>query len=482
MKTPADNMYDGLRLRTFHALVDDDGSCPLLYDLERTLIFEVPEKLIGRVAPALESGDLDKTLARWLTEEDLLTSEQRISWAQGATPAVPRVTDVSLDMSGACNMGCVYCFEDDIQSRIGPMTEETAMAGVDFAFRKTEGAPRIALHFGSGEPLMRFAMLQKVVAEAQQRSSESGRQITFELTTNATLVTEEIACFLRDHPFNVRVSCDGPAHLHDRFRPMRGGRASYNKVEAGLKLLLELLPDRVTVNSVLSGGTRLSELWDWAREMGLHHYHVIKVGAYAHRDVNLRKAELRDFRTDLQAVCDSMFSELEAGRIPIDYQPITKIVRRLMIPEPVTRFCGVAGSYLGVASNGKVYPCFRHLGLKRYELGDVWRDVDDQQRQEFLGREASDVDSRPICRDCWARYLCGGGCYADSTVYGSNRYEPQVQHCPFWRTEIELAIRFYKRLLNADPEYCLRLFGDDPDTILGSLQGGPSFLQRKNCL
>jgi uncharacterized protein len=176
-----------------------------------------------------------------------------------------------------------------------------------------------------------------------------------------------------------------------------------------------------------------------------------------------------------------MFTDLQAGRTPIDYQPITKIVRRLMIPQPVTRFSGVAGSYLGVASDGKVYPCFRHLGLKQYELGDTGSGIDDAKRQEFIGTEAADVDSRPICRDCWARYLCGGGCYADSTVYGPNKREPQTQHCPFWGAEIDQAIRFYRRLLAADPTYCLRLFGDDPDEILESMGGDAGFLKRQNC-
>jgi|SRR3990172_1325701 len=481
MKTEEIKFSTEMRLRALHPLVDGDGSCILIYDLEGTSIIEVPEEFKFRIVPALESLDLEKSLAEWLVEEGLLTSERRVSWAQETRPAVPQVTDISLDMSGACNMGCTYCFENDIKSRIGRMSNETAMVTLDFVFRKTKGTRHIALHFGSGEPLMRFDLLQKIVSEASERARKSSQQITFELTTNATLVTQEIACFLRDHPFNVRVSCDGPAHVHNRFRPLSGGHSSYPAVERGMKLLLEYLPDRVTVNSVISGGTRLSELWTWAKEMGVRHYHVIKVGAYADRDINLREAELRDFRTDVQAVCDDMFSDLEAKRMPIDYQPITKIVRRLMIPQPVTRFCGVAGSYLGVASNGKVYPCFRHLGLKQYELGDVRHDVDDEKRQHFLGHEAANVDSRPICPECWARYLCGGGCYADSTVYGPDKLKPQIQHCPFWRTEIELAIRFYNRLLRADPMYCFRLFGDEPDAILDSLDGEPVFLRRKNC-
>ena len=468
------------RLRALHPILDPDGCCDLIYDLERTFVIEVPDEFRTRISPAVTAADLDARLSQWLVEADLLTHDTRPHWGDRADRPLPRVSDVSFDMSGACNMGCVYCFEDAIKSRIGPMSEETAAATLDFVFAKTAEAPHISLHFGSGEPLIRFDLLKKIVTEANARAAALKKTIGYDLTTNATLVTEDIARFLLENPFSVRVSCDGPAQLHNTFRPMRGGQPSYSAVERGLRILLAHLPDRLTVNTVICGETRLGEIWSWAKELGILHLHVIKVGT-AGRDIALNDGELSAFRSDLEMICEDVLADLRAGRTPIDYQPITKVVRRLMVPEPITRFCGVAGSYLGVASNGQVYPCFRHLGLEQYRFGDVWTGVDDDKRRSFLGQEAADVDSRPICRDCWARYLCGGGCYADSTVYGPNKKEPQTTHCPFWRTEIEVALRFYDQLRCEEPGYCLALFGDDIDDVLAGADDNARFLARRNC-
>ena len=44
------------------------------------------------------------------------------------TPLADHVSDYSFDLAGACNLGCSYCFEKDIHSRLGPMAEETARA------------------------------------------------------------------------------------------------------------------------------------------------------------------------------------------------------------------------------------------------------------------------------------------------------------------------------------------------------------------
>ncbi|HXZ00060.1 MAG TPA: radical SAM protein [Stellaceae bacterium] len=483
VRQPLETPQRARRMRAAHPLVDPDGFCRLIYDLERTFIIEVPPEFQARLASGVDTTTCDSSLGDWLIAKDLLTHEPHYGWGQGELPPVPNLTDLSLDLSGNCNMGCTYCFEDAIGSRIGPMSDATATAAVDFAFAKAANAARISLHFGSGEPLIRFDLLRKIVSAANKRAAATKKAIVYDLTTNATLVTDEIATFLRDNPFSVRVSCDGPAALHDQFRPMRGGQASYPAVERGLRLLLKHMPDRVTVNSVICGGTRLAEVWTWARGLDIRHFHVIKVGADGTRDINLRHTELSAFRADLQAICNEMAADLRAGRRPVDFQPITKVIRRLMIPEPITRFCGVAGSYLGVASNGQVYPCFRHLGLEAYHLGDVWQGVDDGKRQSFLGTEAADVDSRPVCRACWARYLCGGGCYADSVVYGPDKRKPQEQHCPFWRLEIEAAIRFFDQLRREDPVLCLRLFGDSIEGAISKPAKSETlgFLQKRNC-
>ncbi len=463
-----------LRLRHAHAFVESDSRCAIVYDLERTFVIDVPLEFQSSVVSAISGDTYNPALGRWLEEEGLLTRESWRSLCDPKDVGLPLVTDVSLDISGSCNMSCVYCFEEAIHSRIGKMSDEMINNSLDFAFRQAEGSRHLALHFGSGEPLLRFEQLARLIEEANSRAQRQNIVVSYELTTNATLVTHEIAEFLAAHPINVRVSCDGPSALHDVFRPMSNGESSYDLVTKGLALLHEFLGERVTVNSVICGRTRLKDIWLWAKSTGIRHFHVIKVGANDSSNVNLQRFEQASFRDDLVAISDDILSDLEAGNKPIDFQPLTKVIRRLMIPQPITRFCGVAGTYLGVAANGEVYPCFRHLGLEEYKFGEVGGEIDERKRVEFLKHEAADVDNRAICENCWARYLCGGGCYADSVVYGPEKNRPQESHCTFWQVEIEAAVRLFVRLREADPRYCLKLFGADEGNEF-------SFLNRVNC-
>ncbi|MFN2258546.1 MAG: radical SAM protein [Parasphingopyxis sp.] len=446
-------------------LLDDGAGGRLVYDLERTYLFELPEAFNAALSewPPVRG---DNQLDDWLEEEGLRTHLPKPSRCESADAPPPQITDISIDLPGACNMGCSYCFEKPIFSRIGKMSERTLDQTLDFAFEQAAGAAEIVFHFGSGEPVIEFEQLRRLTERAIARAAAAGQKIGFELTTNATLVTPEVADFFAGNPFNIRVSCDGPAEIHDRHRPMANGRASYPRVARGLAILLDAMGDRVTVNSVFCAGTRLGDLWDWAKSLGIRHWHAIKVGADDTSDAHLVERDLDDFIEDTRAIADEIYETLRAGGRPIDYHPLAKTVRRMMLPQPITRFCGVAGSYVGVAADGAVHPCFRHLGLEDYRLGHVATGIDDAMRQRYRRAEAAEVDRRPHCESCWARYICGGGCYADSVVYEEDKLSPQTAHCPYWRAEIAEGIRLYHRLRTTDPTLCLAMFDDDPERLL----------------
>jgi sulfatase maturation enzyme AslB (radical SAM superfamily) len=124
------SLNTSLRLRTVHPLCDASGAAQVLYDLERTMIFAVPREWQREPIEPAHARSIG--CEEWLIENDLLTISPRRSWSEPEDKPLPVLSDLSLDMSGACNMGCVYCFEKPINSRIGGMSEATALASLDF--------------------------------------------------------------------------------------------------------------------------------------------------------------------------------------------------------------------------------------------------------------------------------------------------------------------------------------------------------------
>jgi uncharacterized protein len=479
---PINRLTNEYRTRTAYCLISEEGKV-LFYDSERTFVLKPPEYIQNLIKKGALLTNTSIELNSWLKANDLVTKSYKTKHGAEHSSTLPAVTDVSIDLSGNCNMACKYCFEKPIFSRTGNMTNKVIKKTLEFAFEKCEGSSTLSLHFGSGEPLIEFNKLKQLVSLACQIADHKGINLGFELTTNGTLINKEIAAYLAEHSFNVRLSCDGPPHVHNTFRKFKNGRTSYDRVERGLNELLSVMSDRITINTVICSGTRLRAIWDWAKSIGIKHIHTVKVGSKKDSGLVMGSPEIAAYKSDLIYICNDIIHILSQGQTPLEFQPITKIIRRLMIPAPINRFCGVSGSYLGIASDGKVYPCFRHLGVEKYCFGDIEKGISDKLRKKYRNYEASPVDERPTCSYCWAKYLCGGGCYADPVIYGDKNNIPLLEQCNFWKTDIATAISFYDELRTIDPTYCLRLFGDDIDDIIGRCSNDqPEFVQNRKTL
>jgi uncharacterized protein len=431
-----------VRTREHHVVAARSGAPELVYDLERTLVFALADA----------AGD-GTPLQDCLLVNDIVTT------AAAPPPFVPAaslvVDHVSLDISGACNMACAYCFEADIGARRGKLSPETLDRTVETIFG--QAGDRLAFDFASGEPLTSFPTLVEAVGKIERKAAATGRRVSFGLTTNATLISEKTADFLADHAFDVKVSLDGPPELHDANRPMLGGQPSYRRVMRGLDLLSRRLPrSALTANTVVHPEASLGRLWDWAKGLPVGTWVTVPVGERAGAPA---QAAIARRRRDLERIADEIACAVERGMRVVAHDALIKVVRKLAVPAPTARFCGAGGSFLGVRSDGQVYPCLRQLGLEEHRLGDVVAGLNDRLRRRYLDAYAKPVDRRSECRSCWARHLCGGGCYADSIVYGDDPVAPLTSHCPFFRLEIETAIRLFDRLRSSAPMAVVDLFG-----------------------
>ncbi len=99
---------------------------------------------------------------------------------------------------------------------------------------------KVNLAFLGGEPLLNQSLVRECTELGQSLSEETGIRISFSITTNGTLLTFEDREFFERHGFAVTISLDDIGETHDRLRPFRGGQASYAKIIANVRPLLEM--------------------------------------------------------------------------------------------------------------------------------------------------------------------------------------------------------------------------------------------------
>jgi hypothetical protein len=448
-----------LRLRALHPLIEGDGSCALIYDLERAAVVEVPEELQFHVASALEMGDLDEALVGWLILEDLLTGVGECGWSARALAAGPPEAAVWW------SPGAIYWIDDELHARIDPARESSARELIAFALEQSTGHGRVRIHLSWGGSYPGHQRLEQIVVETCRLAGPSRPEISFELTLDAGEVTLEEAEFLAGYPVQIRLLCGsypaprpgayGEAGPRDDWRP---GRA--------VRLLLDHLGDRLTVHCVLDRG-RLLDLWEWAKQVGIRHLDATVLEDSVVAEGGRNPGRLRELRNDLMAVCEEMADALAAQHLPVDYEPLTRIVDRLMRSEPMSSAYGeLGGSGLStMATMSAIADAYPRSLLDSFDLRlpELWD----------AGGPAGDAEVETPdfpCQGCWARHACSHSVYVASVHESDDPWELSEDRCSLWRTEVEVALHFYHRLAHTDPLQVRKFFDDasrEPAPVVG---------------
>lgn len=446
-------MPGALRLRGLHSLIEENGACALIYDLERAAVVEVPEELQHYIAPALETGDLDECVLGWLASEDLLTSEGGAGW----TGLAERTA--ALELTGGWSMETIYRVDDELHAHIEHAREEAALEIIGFVL--PQGSGRVKLHLSWGGALPARGVLERIVVVASRQATLLHQEVAFDLTLDAREVTPAVADLLAGLAIEVRLLCGSypartePSPAKDVHPGRR--RALVWPAEPAVRLLLDRLHERLTVHCVLDQG-RLLDAWEWAKRIGVRHLDATVLEDSA-AGVDAGRGRLREARADLMKVCDEMADALAGQRMPVDFRPLTRVVDRLLHSEPLDSLYGESSRFGGLMPVADIYP---RSFLDRVDLRPApspWGEDDDPAG-----------DAEP-CRGCWARHVCSHSTYVASSQDGDDRREPSEERCGLWRTEVETALRFYHRLAHADPLRVRRFFEES------SHEQGPALIR-----
>jgi uncharacterized protein len=106
--------------------------------------------------------------------------------------------------------------------------------------------------------------------------------------------------------------------------------------------------------------------------------------------------------------------------------------------------CGAGAGYLGVSADGELAACHRFVGDADGAMGDLNTGIDQRRRDGWLA--ARHVHAQQPCSQCWARYLCGGGCHHEVLARGRTA-------CEFIRSWLHYTIQAYGRLSRLAPDW-----------------------------
>ncbi|PWB68842.1 MAG: hypothetical protein C3F15_15840, partial [Holophagae bacterium] len=112
---------------------------------------------------------------------------------------------LALLLTHRCNLSCSYCYQRD-RSFPARMPWSTAQAAIDLL--QTGVSAKAAVELSGGEPTLEPALLRRCV-EYLRSAAPPDVVVDCSLTTNGTLVDDELLAFLADHDVRLDLSFDG---------------------------------------------------------------------------------------------------------------------------------------------------------------------------------------------------------------------------------------------------------------------------------
>lgn len=365
------------------------------------------------------------------------------------------LTTIVLNVNTGCNLACSYCYKEDlaIPSKGQKMAFDTAVRSVELLLRENPDRDSYNVVFFGGEPLSNLPLIRQVVDWAEPHFAEIGKEVNFSLTTNATLLNEDIVDWLDAHRFGLTVSMDGPKAMHDLNRKTVGGKGTYDTVAAKARMLLSRYRSKpVGVRVTLTAGvTQIHEIWDHLKnDIGFAEVGFSPVTSGDMDAFNLSSEELHEVFEGMKSLGRLFLQEALNGR-NIGYSNMHQLMQDLWEGRSKALPCGAGVGMLAVNHDGALNLCHRFVGSEMEQFGSVQTGIARKELASFIKARSDRTEKG--CATCRIRNLCAGGCYHESYAHFSDPLKPAYHYCDLMRDWVDFGIEIYSQLISDAPEY-----------------------------
>lgn len=388
---------------------------------------------------------------------------------------------ISLEVTERCNLRCKYCIYHESEAGFRTFGTkdidlDTAKKAVDILSMSTQKDVNIT--FCGGEPLLRFDIIKDTIEYCKIKLHN--KKVSYKMTTNATLITEEIANYwasLEHH--NTTVSLDGPEWIHNKNRVFCDGNGSFQMVMRGLKRLVEAegakAADNIRYNIVLADTSveALEELQYFFRNSehiptessistpyktnSPEKTSYLGVGTAGDR----QSSEM--LRQRIDPLIDWCVDKLNSGISDMDKEKLiskdsydkalASVHNRMLLNKPIQPFsmngcCAPGVGRVYITINGELALCER-MGPSPF-IGTVHEGLDYEKINKHYITDFME-EATKYCNDCWAVNMCNlcyKQCYDRDGINMSYRHKQCLEH----RVKIEQRLVLYHEILEKDPE------------------------------
>ena len=417
----------------------------LVYDLVDDNELRSKEELIKEFGAKYGEETISEAyeeLQELVDQEILYSKDQYEDIAHSSMDDRDYIKAVCLNIIHGCNLRCKYCFADEgeYNGHKGVMSVETAKKSIDYVVKRSGPRRNIEIDLFGGEPTMIMDTIKEIIAYARENEKAWKKNVRFTMTTNATLLNEDMMDFMDKEMGNIILSLDGRKEVNDNVRIKVDGSGSYDDILPNIKRMIEKRDKskHYYVRGTFTGAN--TDFYEDVKAMvneGFREISIEPVVLEKGHFLELKEEHLPEIFENYDKLYNEMVRRKKEGdefnfyHFNIDLNGGPCVYKRIS-------GCGAGFEYVAITPQGEVYPCHQFVGKEEFKLGDIYDDTYDAE----LGKKfkKAHIYNKPKCRECWARFYCSGGCQSNNFAFNGDMNIPYEIGCKMQKKRIECAI------------------------------------------
>lgn len=332
--------------------------------------------------------------------------------------------DLILQVTQSCNLRCEYCiYSENNASRHGRqhrdavMSYDKAVQIINFFMEHSRN--KVIIGFYGGEPLLAFDLIKKIVQYIHSTFPE--RKVEYSITTNGTLLNNEIIEFFIREKFQMTLSIDGPKEIHDKNRHFQSGRGSFDVIVQKLTKLEQTFPkffENVTTNTVINPEYNVNNYIDFFNDnvsLKNMHHRLSGLSDAGIDDIYVYNEDLKIAmaKEEIYAMANMLGWFAKDFELKEYFPPyMSDLIQKHAILESgefISKSGHPGGSCIPgvkrclVNIDGDIFPCEKAIENQEMVIGNTEQGFYLEKVKQFMNIGTLTENE---CKNCWAFLLC----------------------------------------------------------------------------
>jgi len=314
--------------------------------------------------------------------------------------------ELVISLTNDCNLRCKYCFVGEKNFKKKIISKEYIDEAIDSVYElaKIKNKKEVFITFFGGEPTLYPDLIEYSIETAKNRLKDL--KVSFGITSNGVF-NQRIKDLLTKNNFTVTISMDGLPKFQDKQRVTANNEGTSHIIEKTIKDLkaqgINVIV-RMTITQEMI--YEFKETIEYLSNLGVKiiHFEPMTMGGRAkENETSLSRPDPEEYANKL---VESIDYAKERGVSIISSTVMNALSPSYMFCDGIGKnklavtYEGVFSSCLGVQNN-------EHPLASRFVVKD--RNIKNWMDAKF-GSYVDDYAKNNKCENCFAKYICAGGC------------------------------------------------------------------------